>query len=509
MRVPTLFAATLLASFCGVMGGLATASGTDLIQGELALSNTVLEWLTLLYFLAINTIIPIASACANRWGMQHTLSLAILIMWVGALIAACAPDFAILALGRTLQGIGAGLLFPLGMAFAALLFPPERLSFALVLYLLCAFALSLGLGIGVVGWLSQHIGWRSVFALIVALSILSNALFLLYPPHPEKPARIPFDIIGYIPFALSVAMLLIALVNGNLSATDAGWRSPWIVALLALTVPATITSLVMQVRHPHPLFPTELFRNAEFVICSIGLFLIGTSLFSTITLSLQFALSFLHYQRDIASYIIAPFGFVILAGSLLATYLSKKIPLIFLILSGYVALICGDLYASTFTLRCMPSDLALFVALRAFGIGLAFTPLTVRAMQSLPRHLLGQASTFLTYARQLGATCSLALTGILQIRRTIFHTARFSEQAADPSTGFHLAVDALAAKIGSIGGLGNAHDRAHRLLIDNISLQAQVAAWCDSIHFFFYPTLALLILLAFLSFRKRHDIVKP
>src|SRR5699024_4136828 len=105
----------------------------------------------------------------------------------GTFVAAVAPSFSFLMVGRILQASGAGIMMPLMQTILFLLFPKERRGTAMGLFgLVIAFAPAVGPSLA--GWLVDQFPWRSVFYVVLPIAVLNiiTAYFLLKNVTEQK-----------------------------------------------------------------------------------------------------------------------------------------------------------------------------------------------------------------------------------------------------------------------------------------------------------------------------------
>ncbi len=134
--------------------------------------------------------------------------------------------------------------------------------------------------------------------------------------------------------------------------------------------------------------------------------------------------------------------------------------------------------------------------LRGMGIGLALGPTTSLALQNIPTELKTTAATVLTFFRQVGGTYGGTLISIFSIRQTIFHAARFGEQANAQLPAYKLTLKNLYDKFPDPA-------QAKAAIVKNILNQAYIQGMNDALIIFGYVTAAVaLILVLLLSYRS-------
>lgn len=118
---------------------------------------------------------------------RRALAVATLVFAAGNLVCGIAPSYAVMALGRVLAGVGAGMFIPLAFAVATSLVPPERRGVALsVVFGGMTVALALGVPAGT--WAAGFIDWHVMFLGIAALGLVMAGLLAVFLPSLAPPA---------------------------------------------------------------------------------------------------------------------------------------------------------------------------------------------------------------------------------------------------------------------------------------------------------------------------------
>lgn len=471
----------ILTTFLAIVAAVSTMIADVAIQGELALSHTQSIWLTTLYLLGVNTIVPTGNWFANRFGYNRMYTLGIVVFTLATLTAALSHNFILLAAARFLEGAGAGFIFPVGLALIVKSLPEEKVPLAINLYIGIAFGLGLSLGIYLSGFLTQFHDWRDIFFMIVPFGAAATvSCWLSRKPFPPRESH-TFDYFGFITFALFVSTLLIALTLGPIRSTDQGWWTPYIVGLFIVAGLAFILCLIIESQHPYPLIPLSLFKDPIFSVSLAAMFLLGMGVFASMSIVVDYMLNGLAYEKYTIGKIASVYGITIGAFSVISSYLSRVVPLPLLTFSGLCLLIFSYFYSNQLSWLTGYSQVIPILLVRGVGIGLALGPTTTMALSNIPTDLKTPAATILTFFRQVGGTYGGTLIAIFSIRRRIFHTARFAEQVNPQLPAYQQTMQ-------------NLNDRypdpvlAKAAIIKNIETQAYIQGLNDALIIFGYVT---------------------
>ncbi len=485
----------ILTTFLTVVSAVSTMIADPSIQGELALSDTQAIWITTLYLLGINATVPTGNWFANQFGANRMYTYGVVIFTLASLLAGVSTNFPTIAAARFLEGVGGGFIFPIGLGLIVQSMPKEKIRLAVNMYIGIAFGAGLGLGVPLAGYLTQFHTWRDVFFLILPIGALATvSCWLSRKPIPDT-NKTPFDILGFLTFFLFIASLLIALTMAPIPATTEGWRSPYIIALLAIAIISLSSCIFIEKRHPNPLIPLTLFKDPIFSVGLAAMFLLGIATFASVSVTVDYMLNGLSYEKYTTGKIAAVYGLTIGVFSMLANILSKYIPLPFLTFSGLGLLIFSYFYNNELSWLTGYSQVITILIIRGIGIGLALGPTTILTLSGLPLELRSAGTTILTFFRQVGGTYGGTIIAIFSIRQTIFHTARFGEQANTQLPAYKMTFNNLYDKFPDA-------PLAKAAIIKNIKTQAYIQGLNDALIVIGYVTSAVaLILMIMVGFR--------
>ncbi|MCW2103844.1 UNVERIFIED_ORG: EmrB/QacA subfamily drug resistance transporter [Rahnella aquatilis] len=225
------------------------------IAREFQAPVSALAWVSTGYILGLTLVIPLSRWLAGRFGARRVFILSLTIFMLASLAAAGAASLITLIGWRVLQGLGGGLLIPLGQTLTYALYRSHeraRLSAVIMLVGLLAPALSPALG----GIIVDSFSWRWVFIASLPLSSLAWVLALCWLPQtPREPAG-RFDLKGF------------ALLNGGLALvlwglTSLGENNEWLSGSALFVAGAGLMTMFVRGsrKHPEPLLDLTLIKD--------------------------------------------------------------------------------------------------------------------------------------------------------------------------------------------------------------------------------------------------------
>lgn len=490
----------ILTSFLATCASVSTIIADGSIQGELGFSNTETLWLTTLNFLGVNLTVPAANWLATHFGFKRVYTYGVIIFVIGSFLAAWVSGFFLFASARVIQGIGTGLIFPVGLALIIQSLPKSMIGLGVSIYIGVIFGCGIGIGLPLVGYFTQFSSWRDMFALMASISAVAAIPCWISRPKTASTIREPFDLFGYLTFMIFLCTFLIALTMAPIRATAAGWREPYIVIFLIIAAISFIACIFAEKRHPNPIFPLILFKNPIFSVSLAALFLLGMATFASIAVSVNYMLHSLFYEKFVVGKIAAIYGILVGVVSILSNYLTKFVPIPILTFTGLCLLSLSYFYNNELNWLTGYTQVSHILILRGISIGLALGPTTLLALQGIPTPLKSSAATVLTFFRQVGGTYGTTLIAIFSIRQTIFHTARFGEQINTQLPAYKMTFKHLYDKFPDAA-------LAKATIIQNVKNQAYIQGLNDSLIVFGYVTVAvtfiLMILIGIRMLRKQ------
>ena len=288
--------------------------------------------------------------------------------------------------------------------------PRERARFQG--YFGALFAISSTVGPVLGAYLTEHLGWRSVFAVNIPLGVLAALLAWRIPQQPiERSGRFQADVPGTLLFTLGAASLLFAL-------TSAGHRFAWnslaLAGLLTLAAFCAAALLWWERRAPDPVIPVRLLAKPVVLRSNAVVICFAAALFSTVL----YLPLYLQLGRGVgvgeSGLLLLPITLSIALSSTLTGRLVarsgrlKPFPIIGLSVSSSAFLILAAIVGSSSTAVV----LALTVVAAA-GLGTVMSVTQIVVQNSAGREALGSATASVSVCRSLGGALGVALTGAL------------------------------------------------------------------------------------------------
>ena len=199
--------ALFVASITSFMGPFVISSvnvALPAIQKEFNADAVQLSWIATALLLAVAVTLVPAGRIADIHGRKKIFTWGLSLYTPASLLAAFAGSIEMLILCRVFQGIGSAMFLTTGMAIITSIFPPKKRGKAIGVYVSAVY-IGLSMGPFVGGIMTQNIGWRSLFVIVLPMGVLSILITLKYLKGEWADARgEPLDIAGSVLYGIAI-----------------------------------------------------------------------------------------------------------------------------------------------------------------------------------------------------------------------------------------------------------------------------------------------------------------
>jgi EmrB/QacA subfamily drug resistance transporter len=235
-------------------------------------SPTAVDGISIAFLVSLAIFIPASGWLGDRFGGRPVLLSAIVVFTGASALCGLASSIGELVVFRLLQGVGGGMLAPVGMAMLFRAFPPEeRIRASLILIVPTAIAPALGPVLG--GLLVTDLSWRWVFFVNVPIGIAAFVFGVLFLHQPSEVKRTRFDLPGFLLSGLGLGAFMYGFSEGPIQ----GWDSTQVVTTLATGLLLLAAMVRVELRAKDPIVALRLLGNSLFrsataviVLASVG-----------------------------------------------------------------------------------------------------------------------------------------------------------------------------------------------------------------------------------------------
>ena len=453
------------------------------MQGSLSATQDQAAWVLTSYIVAAAIMTPVTGWLAGALGRRRLLVLAVSGFTVASLLCGMATGIGEMVLFRVLQGVFGAALVPISQSLLLDVFPKEKHGAAMALW-------GMGIMVGPIlgpplgGWLTEYYSWRWVFLINLPVGILA-LLGILASVKKEITHSRPFDWTGLALLALGVGGLQLCL--------DRGQGLDWFGSLeIQIEAALAFLGLYLYVVHwrsrEHALLDLGLWRNGNFAVACMLIFVIGIVLFSTLALLPPYLSQLMHYPVLDIGLLLAPRGIGTMFGMMMVGRMLGRMDARWPIVAGML-LTTGSLYYMTgFGVEVSRFDVVWIGAMQGLGLGLVFVPISSVAYATLAPSQRTEAASLFSLVRNIGSSIGISVVMTLLARGEQVSHAEIS--ARIPAFGAEQSFLPGAWDPGALAGAA--------ALNAEVSRQAAVIAYVNDFWLLMVLTLLALPLVWFL-----------
>src|ERR1700738_1186699 len=221
------------------------------------------------YMLALAGIMPATGFLSDTFGTKRLYMITMALFTGGSLLCGLAWNNPSLVAFRIIQGLGGGMVMPLGMTMIFKVVPPQQRNtimgfFGLPLMLAPVLGPTLG------GYIVEYIDWRVIFTLNVPIGILGLFLGFTLLRESKHIPNLKFDLRGFVLSAVGFSSILLGLSD---AATD-GWGSTSVLSRFAIGIVALVAWVWVELTDDHPLLDLRLFMIPIFTLSAMVSFVL-------------------------------------------------------------------------------------------------------------------------------------------------------------------------------------------------------------------------------------------
>jgi EmrB/QacA subfamily drug resistance transporter len=405
-----IFPGVMVAMFLAAADQTILASALPTIASHLGGFEYV-SWVVVAYLLAATIAAPLYGHLGDRFGRKRMLMIALGVFTLASALCAAAPTLPTLIAARALQGLGGGGLMTLAQALIGEhVLPRERGRFQG--YFAAVFALASTSGPILGAYLTEHVSWRSVFAVNLPLGLLAAYLARRIPhvPAPRQGVYRP-DVVGTLLFCLSTLGLLVSLSSAGHGLPFGSWM---LYGLIALVIAGYVALYHWERRIAHPIIPVALLRRPEILRPDIVVMCFAATLFA-IVLYLPL---YLQVGRGLgigtSGTLLLPITLSMVTGAMLVGRLVSRTGKVTIFPIVGLSLATASLIASgaTLTFATTPWVLGL-TGITGVALGMVMPAMQVAVQHAAGREALGAAIGSMSLSRSIGGAIGVAITGAI------------------------------------------------------------------------------------------------
>lgn len=374
------------------------------------------------YMLAIAVIMPAAGYLTDTFGTKRIYLFSVGAFTIGSMLCGLSWNVPSLIAFRVIQGLGGGMLMPLGMTILFKVVPRDQIGkitglFGLPMVLGPVIGPTLG------GYMVEYVDWRLIFTINIPVGATAILLGLAWLRETDIVANQHFDWRGFVLSGSGFA----AVLYGFTYAPSDGWGAPHIVALLGGGLVLLTLWVAVELTEQQPLLEMRVFKNTTFALATGVNFIITLGMFSSLFLLPLFLENFkgigaletglIMFPQALASGVMVP-----ISGQLFDRVGPRP-----LIVTGLLILAYSTYRLAFLDLTTDANTIRDLLIVRGLAMGLITMPAMTVAMNTLPSHLIARGSALTNVLRQVFGAFGTASFATILSSRTTYHMAMLSQ----------------------------------------------------------------------------------
>jgi EmrB/QacA subfamily drug resistance transporter len=407
-----------------VLGSIMSILDTTIVAVALAtlgrdfhVSVTTIQWVATGYLLALAMVTPAAGWAVDRFGAKRIWMTSTALFVLGSSLCGLAWSANSLIAFRVLQGIGGGLLLPVGQSILARAAGPQRMGRVMsIIGVPMVMGPIMGPVIG--GLIVSNYSWRWIFYINVPIGIVTLLLSNRWLPafDTEQRSSSPFDTVGFCLLSPGLAALVYSL--SAVGTTGSLTSAPVLVSfVLGLVLMGAFLWHALRARYP--LLELHPFKNRNFAIANVCIFVIGATLFGSMFLLPIYYQVARGQEAWVAGLLMAPQGIgaaciMRWAGSMTDRFGPRRVVPI-----GILVMAAATVPFAFVTASTSEAFLAVTLFVRGIGLGLSMMPVTAAAYYDLNHAEIPKASTVMNIVRLIGGSVATATFAVVLERQIV------------------------------------------------------------------------------------------
>ena len=406
---------------------------------------SVLQWVISGYMLAQAAVIPLSGWLSDRFGAKRVYLISVVLFTLGSAVCGLAVNAPMLIATRVVQGVGGGMLMPIGMAVLYRLTPPERRGEIFGLFGI-PIMVAPALGPLLSGYLLQYADWRLIFLINLPVGVLALLVgSRVLPKIAAGRTAGSLDSLGIVLGPLAFA----SISFGVNQAADAGWTAPATLGGVAIGVAALALFIWRELTVAEPMLDLRVFRVPAFSLAVVTQQAAVGAMFGTfflVPLFLQQVRGYGALETGIFTLPTAIASAIFMQiGGRAFDRVGVRPPVLF----GVTLIALAMWLLSGLRGYTSGADLVLPLSLLGAGMGSMMMALNTHMLNSAPRELVSRVTSLTAALQNVVASLAIATFATILAARIPLHVAEVSAANGGAVTPSVIA-DASAFAFGDV-----------------------------------------------------------
>jgi EmrB/QacA subfamily drug resistance transporter len=398
---------------------------------ELHATISQIQWVVTGYMLSLAAVIPITGWAARRFGAKQVYLVSLVLFVAGSALCGLASSSTELIVFRVLQGVGGGMILPIGQLMMAEAAGPKRMGRVMGIVAVPAM-LAPVLGPALGGLIVDNASWRWIFYVNLPIGVIAVIAALRVLPRVARQVANPLDVRGLTLMVTGLPLLTYGLAEVG---STGSFGSPKVIFPGLAGIGLVAVFVVYALRTRFPLLNLRLYRRPTFSSASFAMFCLGAALFGGMILLPLYWQGIRHESVVDTGLLTAPQGLGAALAMPIAGRLTDRVGGGPLALFGVILTTIATIPFGLIGAHTSIAWLSVAMLVRGVGIGFGFVPAMSAAFASLERSELSDATPQLNVLQRVGGSLGTAVLAVI-LQRALVGAHTLSAQASAYGTAF-------------------------------------------------------------------------
>ncbi|WP_211749300.1 DHA2 family efflux MFS transporter permease subunit [Paenibacillus sp. Marseille-Q4541] len=421
--------ALMIGAFIGLLSETALNMAFTEIMSDFGIQTHAVQWLTTGYLLVLGILVPISALLLQWFSTRQLFSASLLFSILGTLVAAIAPNFAVLMIARVIQAIGTGLLLPLMTTVILVIFPAHKRGTIMgTMGLVITFAPAVGPTLS--GLVVDKLSWHWIFWICLPLLLFTFLFGLKFMQNVSTITKPKIDILSVVLSTIGFGGIVYGFSNAGEGAGS--WGDPLVIIPLLLGIIGLTLFTIRQLRMEQPMLNLRVFKFRMFTFGVLIVFICMMLILSASILLPLYLKGGLMLAAFSAGLMLLPGGIINGLMSPITGRLFDKFGPRGLVMPGFIittvfTYLFSNVTTETTTIAVIVMHTCLFI-----GVAMIMMPAQTNGLNQLPKeHYPDGAAVMNTLQQIAGAIGTAIAISIMSAGQTKYMTSNAGEMT-DP-----------------------------------------------------------------------------
>ena len=422
-----IMVALIIGAFFAILNETLLNIALTTLMAEFEITLSTVQWVATGFMLVMAIVIPV-SPLLMGWFTTRQLFIGTMVTFlIGTVVAAFAPTFSVLLLGRMIQAIGTGLIMPIMFNVFLLIYPPHKRGKIMgIVGLVIMFAPAIGPTLS--GIIVEYFGWRFLFVFVMPFTVFSILFALKYLVNITEITKPKIDWISLVYSTIGLGATIYGFSHAGESAD--GFMTPSVFIPIIIGLIGILLFVLRQFKLDEPLMDLRVFKFPMFAHAVVLFVIIIMMMFAS-------ELILPVFMQGPMGLTAAAAGLLLLPGSLLNGAMSPFMGALFDKVGPKVMMIPATivLAVTMFMFSNLTADTPQWIIIAGFmlimlSVSATMMPAETNGLNQLPKHLYPHGTAVVSTLQPLAGAIGVSVfIGLLNSRQQ-----SYLEDAANPES---------------------------------------------------------------------------